>query len=124
MSHHRYLSIIAIAGALSWIAWIVVINKLNPYESTGLALAFFFLSLFVALACTFGVAGFYFRVWLQRNEVYYNHINISFRQGFLLALIAIGCLAFQLMRILTWWSGLLFISAVTLVELYFMAKEP
>jgi len=123
MTHHRYLGIIGTAGVFSWIAWIVVINKLDPFESTGLALGLFYLSLFFALICTFTVAGFYFRVWLNRNEIYYNHINIALRQGFLLTMIALGCLTFQLLGVLTWWSGLLFIAAVTMVEFYFMARE-
>lgn len=123
MSHNRYLAIIGSAGVLSWIAWIVVLNKLDPFASTGLALGLFFLSLFVALICTFTVVGFYFRVWLNKNEIYYNHINIAFRQGVLLTFLAIGSLAFQLLGVLTWWSGLLFIAAITLVEFYFMAKE-
>ncbi len=123
MSHHRYLAIIGSAGVLSWIAWVVVINKLDPFASTGVSLGLFFLSLFVALICTFTVVGFYFRVWLNKNEIYYNHINIAFRQGVLLTFLAIGSLAFQLLGVLTWWSGLLFIAAITLVEFYFMAKE-
>ena len=123
MAHNRYLAIIGGAGILSWIAWIVVINKLAPLESTGLALGLFFLSLFFALTCTFTVIGFYFRVWINKNEIYYNHINTAFRQGLLLTIIALGCLVFQLLGVLTWWSGLLFIAAVTLVEFWFMAKE-
>jgi hypothetical protein len=123
MSHHRYLAIIGAAGVFSWIAWVVVINKLDPFESTGLALGLFYLSLFFALICTFTVLGFYFRVWLNRNEIYYNHINIALRQGFFLTAIALGCLTFQLLGVLTWWSGLLFIATVTMVEFYFMARE-
>lgn len=123
MTHNRYLAVIGIAGVLSWLAWVVVINKLNPYESLGLAMGLFYLSLFLALACTFTVIGFYFRVWLNKNEVYYNHINIAFRQGVMLTVIALGCLTFQLLRILSWWSGILLIATVTLVEFYFMARQ-
>lgn len=123
MSHHRYLAIIGMASVVSWAAWIVVLFKLDPFESAGLALALFFLSLFFALVTTFTIAGFYFRVWLNRNEIYYNHIHIAFRQGLLLTIIALGCLLFQLLGVLTWWSGLLFIGAVTLFEFYFMARE-
>lgn len=123
MTHHRYLAIIGTAGVFSWIAWIVVLNKLDPFESTGLALGLFYLSLFFALICTFTVLGFYFRVWLNRNEIYYSHINVALRQGFLLTLIALGCLTFQLLGVLTWWSGMLLIASVTLVEFYCMARE-
>ena len=81
MTHNKYITIIGAAGVLSWIAWWVVINKLNPLESTGLALAFFFITLFIAMACTFTVIGFYFRVWLNKNEIYYfNMYNSSIRK--------------------------------------------
>jgi len=123
MSHHRYLAIIGVASFVSWVAWLLVIYKLDPRESPGLALGLFFLSFLLALTSTFTVLGFYFRVWLNKNEVFYNHINIAFRQGVLLSLITIGCLVFQLLGVLTWWSGVLFIAAITSVEFYFMAKE-
>lgn len=124
MTHNKYLAIIGAAGIISWIAWFVVLNKLDPYESTGLALAMFYISLFFALTSTLTVFGFYFRLWLNKNEIYYHHIQIAFRQGLLLSVIALGCLTFQIMGILTWWSGLLLIAAVTLIEFYFVAKEP
>jgi hypothetical protein len=124
MTHNNYLTIIGGAGVISWVGWIVVIQKLNPFESVGLALGTFYISLFFALTCTFTVLGFYFRVWLNKNEIYYHHIQIAFRQGILLTAIALGCLTFQMLGVLTWWSGLLLISAITLIEFYFMAKEP
>lgn len=118
------MGIIGVAGIVSWIAWVVVINKLDPFESIGLALGLFYMSLFFALTCTFTVLGFYFRIWLNKNEIYYHHIHVAFRQGVLLTIIALGCLTFQMLGVLTWWSGLLMIAAVTLVEFYFMAREP
>lgn len=123
MTHNNYLAIIGSAGLVSWVAWAVVINKLDPFESTGLALGLFYLSLFFALTCTFTVIGFYFRVWLNKNEIYYQHIHTAFRQGVLLTIIALACLTFQIIGILTWWSGLLIIASITLIELYFMTKE-
>ncbi len=123
MTHNKYLAVIGTAGLVSWIAWVVVINKLDPFESPGLALALFYISLFFALACTFTVLGFYFRLWLNKNEIYYQHIHTAFRQGVLLTVIALGCLTFQIMGVLTWWSGLLLIATITLFEFYFMARE-
>jgi len=124
MTHHKYLSIIGVAGIVSWIAWIVVLNKLDPQQSPELALGLFYLSLFFAFTCTFTVLGFYFRMWLHKNEIFYNHIHIAFRQGLLLTIIALGCLTFLLLEVLTWWSGLLLIAVVTMVEFYFAAREP
>jgi hypothetical protein len=123
MTHHRYISIIASSGLFAWIAWLLVVFKLSPFESMGLSLAFFFISLFIALSSTFTVIGFYFRLWLFRNEIFYKHINIALRQGIFLSLIAIFCLVFQMLRVLHWWSGFLLIMIALLLEFYFSAKD-
>jgi hypothetical protein len=123
MSHNKYILIIGVAAVVSWAAFVMVIRMLDPFQSTGLALAMFFISLFFALTSTFTIIGFYIRMWVNKNEIYYNHINLSLRQGILLALIALGCLLFQLLGVLTWWSGLLLIGAITLIEFYIGAKE-
>ena len=124
MTHHRYISIIALAAVLSWVSWLLVIFKLSPYESMGISLAFFFLTLFIALVASFSVLGFYFRVWLLKNEIFYKHINIALRQGFFLALITVFCLVFQMIRVLHWWSGMLLIVITVLLEAYFSSKDP
>lgn len=123
MAHQRYILILGIAALISWLAFYLVVNKLDPFASTGLALALFFVSLFFALTSTFSVIGFYIRVWVNKNEIYYDHINISLRQAILLTLITLGCLLFQLLGVLTWWSGLLLIAAVTMIEFYLVAKD-
>ena len=123
MTHNKYLAFVSAAGLVSWIAWFIVLTKLDPFESTALALVLFFVSLFFAMACTFTVLGFYFRLWLNKNEIYSNHITISFRQGIELTVIACGCVLFLILGVLNWWSGFLLILAVSLVELYFVARQ-
>lgn len=123
MSHHKYISIIAIAGVMAWVAWLVVVNKLSPYANMELSLMFFYLTFFIALSCTFTVLGFYFRLWLFKNEIFYKHINVSLRQGVFLSLIAMFSLVFQMLRVLNWWSGLLLIVIAVLLEFYFSSKD-
>ncbi|MBI5753582.1 hypothetical protein HZA40_00370 [Candidatus Peregrinibacteria bacterium] len=123
MSHSKYIAIIAVSGLLSWIGWLLVVFKLSPYETLGLSLTFFYVALFIALSSTFAVLGFYFRVWLFKNEIFYRHINVALRQGIFLSLIAVFCLIFQMMKVLTWWSGLLLIVVAVLLEFYFSARD-
>lgn len=123
MSHSKYLAIIAGSGALSWLAWTLVVFKLSPNENLGLSLAFFYVTFFIALSATFAVIGFYFRMWLFKNEIFYRHINVALRQGIFLSLIAVFCLIFQMMKVLSWWSGLLLIIVAVLLEFYFSAKD-
>jgi hypothetical protein len=123
MTHQKYTMVIGLAALVSWLAYYLVVEKLDPFASTGLAMALFFVSLFFALTSTFTIVGFYIRVWFNKNEIYYDHINVSLRQGILLAMISLGCLLFQLLGALTWWSGLLLIGAITMIEFYLVAKD-
>lgn len=108
---------------MAWLGWFLVYTKLSPYETMGLSLAFFFTTLFIALSATFAVLGFYFRVWLFKNEIFYKHINVALRQGIFLSLIAVFCLIFQMMKVLSWWSGSLLVVVAVLLEFYFSAKD-
>jgi hypothetical protein len=101
----------------------LIVFKLSPYESMGVSLSFFLITLLKSLTSTFTVFGFYFRVWLFKNEIFYKHINIAFRQGLVLALVAIFCLIFQMMRVLNWWSGILLLLVAVLLESYFSSKD-
>jgi len=123
MTHHRYIGIITSAGIISWIAWALVITKMSPYESMGPSLTFFFVTLFIALTTTLTALGFYFRLWFFKNEIFYKHINVSLRQGVFLSLVAVFSLVFQMIKVLTWWSGILLVSAAVLLEFYFSSKD-
>ncbi len=123
MTHKRYVGIIALTALSSWAGWLLVVNKLSPFDNMELALILFFITLFIALACTFTVIGFYFRLWLFKNEIFYKHINVALRQGIFLAIIAVFALVFQMLMVLNWWSGLLLITIAVLLEFYFSAKD-
>lgn len=123
ISHSRYITFIAISGLFAWLGWALVLTNLSPFGNLPLALSFFFITLFIALTSTFSVVGFYFRLWLLKNEIFYKHINVALRQGVFLSLIAVFCLVFQMVRVLTWWSGLLLVVVFVLLELYFSARD-
>jgi len=123
MVHGTYLLVILIATIFGWASWIVVINKLSPFTTPQLALSLFYTSLFVALAGTLALMIYYIRAWLNKGEVSNTHVNIALRQGVLLStMICIG-IAFQRLKVLTWWDGLLLLAIVLLIEFYFMARN-
>lgn len=123
MSRSLYLVGIFIAAIFGWASWGVVVNKLSPYISPVPALVLFYLSVFIAMTATFTLFGYYLRVWLNKHEVYSQHINIALRQGVLLSVIMCTGLVFQRLRVLTWWDGLLLVLIIILIEFYFMARE-
>jgi hypothetical protein len=123
MIHGTYLLAILIATVFGWASWIVVINKLSPFTTPDLALSLFYTSLFIALAGTFALIIYYLRAWLNKGEIHNTHLNIAIRQGMLLsAMVSIG-IAFQRLKVLTWWDCLLLLAIVLLIEFYFMARD-
>lgn len=123
MTYNRYIGIIGFAGVVSWAAFFLVINKLSPYESMTISLIFFYLTLFIALVCSFTVLGFYFRVWFSGNEIFYRYINVALRQGVFLSILSVFSLVLQMMRLLNWLTGVLLIMVSVLLEFYFSARD-
>jgi len=123
MIHNTYLTAILIATFLSWASWFVVLYKLSPFSQPALALSLFYASLFIALAGTFALIFYFLRVWANKKEIYNVHLNTSLRQGVLLSAMIIIGLAFQRLRVLTWWDGILLLAIVLLIEFYFSSRN-
>ncbi|MBN2306647.1 hypothetical protein JXD20_01565 [Candidatus Peregrinibacteria bacterium] len=123
MIHSTYITAILIATFLSWASWFVVLYKLSPFSQPVLALSLFYSSLFIALAGTFVMLFYFLRVWVNKKEIYNVHLNTSLRQGILLSAMIIIGLAFQRLRVLTWWDGILLLAIVLLIEFYFSSRD-
>jgi hypothetical protein len=123
ITSRSYLLGILVTALLGWIALVIVIFRLDPFSSTALAIPFFFAALFLALTGTLTLLGFYGRVWFRRGEIYLQHISIALRQAALLSVAIEVAFAFQILRILTWWDGVLIAVAIGLVEIYFSSKD-
>ncbi len=123
MSSRNYLFGLVSLAALGWFTLLIIIFRLDPFTSTALAVPFFLTALFLALVGTLTLVGFYFRVWFRKGEIYLQHISISLREAILLTIAVEIALVFQILRILTWWDAILIAVAVSLVEIYFSARD-
>jgi len=121
--HYRILAFVLIATLFSWAAWAMVILKLDPYESTDLALTLFFISTVLALAGTFTILLFFLKKWRTDSEIYVKHLIISFRQGILLSICTSICLALLMFGLLRIWNGLLLAVIMMLIEFYLSGKD-
>ncbi len=121
--HYRFLGFIFFATVLSWGAWGLVIQKLDPYSNPELALVLFYLSIFLAFTGTFTLIFFFIKKWKTDNEIYLKHLTISLRQGFLLSFCTTVCLLLLMLGLLRLWNGLLVAALVTLLEFYWSGKD-
>lgn len=133
MTIKKYLLVVTGISIVGWTSWILVMTKLDPcmapgeiticHSTSALSITLFFLSAFFTLTATFTLMGFGLRLWLHKNEIFLDHFAVSLRQGLLLTFCTMGAMSFLLLKTLTWWSGLLLIAIILLIELYFARPE-
>ena len=111
------LSTLAALAALG-----AVVYYVDPIRDGILGRVLFYISLFFSIT---GLATL-FLFWIRRrwhaNEVVYQNVGLSFRQGMLVALAVCGMFVLQSFRLLLWWDAGIVIAGVLLIELWFLSK--
>jgi hypothetical protein len=130
MNLRQYLSIMACATVLGWVAWLFVIINVDPFQENTLGFFFFYVSLFFSLIGTISLFSFLITQIFPKPMVpMYRLVQKSFRIGLLLSGILIVLLFLQGKEILTKWNSilLLFIGVTTtcffLSTKYFVSKD-
>lgn len=123
MSLKKYLIVMALSNAGLWAAWVLVLYNLDPKESGRMALVLFYASLFLALAGTFSLLGFFVRSLFFRQTPLFKHLNVSHRQGFLLSAVVTASLLLQAARLFAWWNGFILLAMATGVEYLVVSRQ-
>lgn len=123
MTLKAYLWGMKISAVLSLIAWGMVVYYIDPEEAGIFGQVLFYLSLFLALTGVFALFFTAIRKKIIDQETAFFYLGTNFRQGLLIALLAVVVLIFQSFRILTWWDGLLLLAGIFLFELYFLLRS-
>lgn len=121
--YRQYLLTIGLTSLISWIAWGIVLSRLDPYENTAMALSLFTISLFFALIGSFTLAGFWLRHSIGKNQVHYHHLTVSLRQGMLLSLCTLTCIGLLTLNLLRWWNGIIVLAIVVLLEWFLTSRR-
>ena len=123
MTLRSYLIGMTIATVFCWFSFGLILFYVDPNESGIVGIASFYAGLLFACIGTFTILGYYARLFFTKNEVVFAHISPAFRQGVLIAIAFVGSLLLQSSRLLTWWSALLFVAGLTLMEFYFLSRK-
>ncbi|PIP28263.1 MAG: hypothetical protein COX29_02065 [Candidatus Moranbacteria bacterium CG23_combo_of_CG06-09_8_20_14_all_35_22] len=100
-----------------------VIFYVDPENSGMIGIFLFYLAVFFVLSGIFNLILLFIRRIFLGHEMAVENIELSFRQGILLAIIAIGILILQSYQMLVWWDALLVVAGVFLIELYFLSRD-
>lgn len=123
MSLKAYIWSLVLSTLLALGAWLFVLFNIDPYESGVVGQVLFYFSFWIFLMGVWVNILVWLRVKFLGGEGAIDTMGLSFRQGFLLALLVIAIIILNALGYFTWWIGLLVTAGIFLVELYFLSKE-
>lgn len=123
MSLRKYLLIMGLGSLFCWLALVVIVFKIDPYNAGFIGLFSFYLILFLALVGTLSLVGFFIRFIFLRKMVLFRHIGVTLRQAVLFSVLVAVSLMLQSNQLFTWWNALLLILSFTLLEFFFLSRE-
>lgn len=124
MSLFRYLIFMALATAVAWAAWFTVVSAVNPFDTNIVGYVLFYASFSLSLAGSFALVGLLFRALLLKQELMFQRVAISFRQGIFFAILIDGFLILQSIRLLTWYNIAFLIIGLTIAEFFVISRKP
>jgi len=107
---------------ISLLVLLVTLLYVDPQEGIG-GIILFYSALFFLLNGFFNLFFLFFRRKALGDKLMALAVGMSFRQGTLLAFLAIALIALQSFRALVWWDGLLILAGIFLIELYFLSRK-
>lgn len=123
MSLRAYIWGLILSTVLALGAWLFVLFNIDPFESGIVGEIFFYFSLWLFLLGVLVNILVWLRVKFLRSEEAIETMGLSFRQGFLLALLGVSIIILNAHGYYTWWIGLLVTAGIFLIELYFLSRE-
>jgi hypothetical protein len=123
MTLKSYIWGIRLVALVSLIVLGLVTFYVNPESQDIAGKVFFYLTLFFFLSGIFNLMMLKARERMMRDGGILENISLSFRQGVLLAMMAIGLLILQSLRALVWWDASLVVAGIFLIELYFLSRN-
>jgi hypothetical protein len=123
MNFKTFLIIMGVASVFAWITWLVVLNSIDPTRSGSLGFFLFYFTLSSSLIGTLSIAGVLVRLWLKKDDILARISMRSFRQALLFTTLFVGTLILSGMNVLRWWTLLLFIIIISLIEMIFLSLK-
>lgn len=121
MNWQNFIRGLLVSTIIFGLVLLVLTIFLNP-ENGPVTIGIYYVSVFAFVGGLFSIIGFFLRRWWRHNEIVFENIKISIRQGYLLAAVACALLALSAMGLLTWWDAAIVLISGFLFELYFKMR--
>ncbi|MBU0648286.1 hypothetical protein KJ855_03855 [Patescibacteria group bacterium] len=119
MSLKTYLVGIAISTFLCWAAFFLTVTNIDPFLTDNAGVASFFVSFWLGVLGLLIMILMYFRSRFSSVAELYEKMPVVLRQAFLISFGVTSILGMQAMRVLRWWTVLMLVVILILVEVSF-----
>lgn len=123
MTIKQFILVMILATIICWVALVAVLYYVNPYQANILGMGAFYGSLFLATSGTLGLVTLFFRAKTNKEAPLFRLVLLSFRQSLFLGFILAASFYLQSASLLTWWNAIILISAVSVMEMFFMSTQ-
>ncbi|PIS05644.1 MAG: hypothetical protein COT81_00155 [Candidatus Buchananbacteria bacterium CG10_big_fil_rev_8_21_14_0_10_42_9] len=122
MSIILFLIITVVSAVIYWATWANVLLNVNP-EGSLVGVILFFISLFLALIGTLFLIIFAIRLRRKTGRIVIAKFRNSWRQATMISILVVGLLIFNSQGLFTWWSALLAVLIITILETVFASLK-
>ena len=119
MTLRSYLTMMASATIVCWLAFAFIVFSVNPDATNWIGFLLFYFSLFLSLAGTASLVGFVIRFVGLKQELAFRAVKEAFRQSFLFAFLIIAILFLLSKNLFGWLNVLLLVVGLSVLE-YFL----
>jgi Ca2+/Na+ antiporter len=121
MSFKWYAILMGLGTGLAWVAWVIILQTVNPDEAGILGKVFFFVTLFLGLVGMITLLGLIYRIgFRKRNEMLVKEVRVAFRHALLLSAVVVLTLIFSANDWLKWHTLVAFLLVVVGLEYMFL----
>lgn len=122
MTLSQYLTVITIAGLLSWAGLTLVLFRMNPESGGPVALLLFYGALFLGSVATLTLVGFGIRRLIDRDTLPQRQIGVASRQAMLFAIFIVSVFLLLGTGFFTWWNVPLLLLFLGAIEYFFLVS--
>lgn len=123
MNLKQYILAFLLGTVIASVAWVMVLTNIDPVTAGVPALLAFYLTLFIALNGFFTTMATIVRAIIFARRNVEEVVTVSLRQGVLFSVLITGSLFLLSVELLNWWTLLLFIALVSLLEFFFLSTK-
>lgn len=123
MKLKHYLASNLIAAVVTWLLWLFILFRVDPFATNWLGRGLFYLTLFAAVFSTMSFIGFVGRFSLVRQKLAHQAVAAAFRQSGLLAVGIVVTLWLLSRQLFSWFNVLILAGGLVMLEFFMLSCQ-